>query len=813
LLSVPYALKAADAQTLGGLPASAFVLAGSQLVNSQSATTVVSSTTSGSSPVGGTGTQNYIPIWTDNTGDLGNSILYQSGSGATAKIGINQKNPLFTLDVNGQELVRGLMEMATTNYATPTKAYNSQPFNLESSAYNSGTAKYTLNHFQWQAEPTGNNTTTPGATLNLLYGTDPAAPAETGLKLSSAGLFTFASGQTFPGTGTITGVTTAAGSGLTGGGTSGTLNLALTNTCSANQILQWNGTTWVCTTIAGGGTITGVTAGTDLTGGGTSGNVTLNLDNTKVPQLKSANTFTGNQTVNGNLTATGVVTGSSYQIGSNLFAFGSYANGNAFLGFAGNSTTTGTDNTGTGWLSLSSNTTGTYNTANGWRAQSSNTTGSYNTSLGYQTLSNNTTGSFNTAVGFSSLGSGLASTNNTAVGYSALSVSSGAENTAAGSLSLADNANGTKNTAVGYSTLANNLSGVSNTAVGWEALLENISLCCNTAIGSSALQQNTLGVSNTAAGYSALGSNTQGNDNTAAGDSALGSNTEGIDNTAEGSQALFGNTKGNGNTAVGENALFSNTTGSDVTCVGFSCDTASPTLSNATAIGAFAVVGSSNALVLGGTASHAVTVSVGTATPFNDYGLDVDTTNSNGVIDGGVVVNASGGNLYLGMTANAHKFRVDTNGVVFADGGYQSSGADFAESMAVRGPRSEYEPGDVLEIDRTADRHLTLAHHRYATLVAGIYSTKPGLLATPHNIDDPVVKAGEVPLAVVGIVPCKVTTENGPIARGDLLVTSSRPGYAMKGTDRRRMLGAVVGKALEPLATKTGIIEVLVTLQ
>lgn len=51
----------------------------------------------------------------------------------------------------------------------------------------------------------------------------------------------------------------------------------------------------------------------------------------------------------------------------------------------------------------------------------------------------------------------------------------------------------------------------------------------------------------------------------------------------------------------------------------------------------------------------------------------------------------------------------------------------------------------------------------------------------------------EVPLAVVGIVPCKVTTENGPILVGDLLVTSSTPGYAMKCTDRGKMLGAGSG--------------------
>jgi hypothetical protein len=42
-------------------------------------------------------------------------------------------------------------------------------------------------------------------------------------------------------------------------------------------------------------------------------------------------------------------------------------------------------------------------------------------------------------------------------------------------------------------------------------------------------------------------------------------------------------------------------------------------------------------------------------------------------------------------------------------------------------------------------------------------------------------------------------------------VTSARAGYAMKGADRRKMLGAVAGKALEPLENGTGKIQVLVT--
>jgi hypothetical protein len=42
-----------------------------------------------------------------------------------------------------------------------------------------------------------------------------------------------------------------------------------------------------------------------------------------------------------------------------------------------------------------------------------------------------------------------------------------------------------------------------------------------------------------------------------------------------------------------------------------------------------------------------------------------------------------------------------------------------------------------------------------------------------------------VPLGVVGVVPTKVTTEGGAIQRGDLLVTSSTPGHAMKGDHRQ----------------------------
>ncbi len=158
------------------------------------------------------------------------------------------------------------------------------------------------------------------------------------------------------------------------------------------------------------------------------------------------------------------------------------------------------------------------------------------------------------------------------------------------------------------------------------------------------------------------------------------------------------------------------------------------------------------------------------------------------------------------------KARIDSSGKGFFDGGTQTGGADFAESVSVGGGKDKYEPGDVLVIDTTADRQLTLAKTPYSTLVAGIYSTKPGVTATPHTSEDPRL-ATEIPVAIVGIVPCKVTNENGPIARGDLLVTSSTPGYAMRGSDRTMLPGAIIGKAMQPFSGAKGKIEVLVTLR
>jgi hypothetical protein len=157
--------------------------------------------------------------------------------------------------------------------------------------------------------------------------------------------------------------------------------------------------------------------------------------------------------------------------------------------------------------------------------------------------------------------------------------------------------------------------------------------------------------------------------------------------------------------------------------------------------------------------------------------------------------------------------RFDGLGNLHVLGAVYTGGADYAESLAARKDIRAYEPGDVLAVSRNDGAELELSSETYSTRVAGIFSTQPGILGGSSDVSGSAEPNEKVPLAIHGIVPCKVSAENGAITPGDLLVSSRIPGYAMKGTKRDAMLGAVVGKAMGTLKKGTGTIPVLVTLQ
>jgi len=156
----------------------------------------------------------------------------------------------------------------------------------------------------------------------------------------------------------------------------------------------------------------------------------------------------------------------------------------------------------------------------------------------------------------------------------------------------------------------------------------------------------------------------------------------------------------------------------------------------------------------------------------------------------------------------AAAFRVTSSGDVFADGVFfeasiLSGSADVAEWAPVS---ERVEPGDVLELDATSPGSYRLTQTPCSPAVAGVVSTEPGVVLGGTSPSE-----GMALLALSGIVPVKVTNEGGPIQPGDLLVSSSTPGYAMRWDGSGLCACALVGKALEAMTDERGVISVLLT--
>ena len=110
------------------------------------------------------------------------------------------------------------------------------------------------------------------------------------------------------------------------------------------------------------------------------------------------------------------------------------------------------------------------------------------------------------------------------------------------------------------------------------------------------------------------------------------------------------------------------------------------------------------------------------------------------------------------------------------------------------------------------DGRLRQSEHAYDKRVAGVISGagdyRPGII-----LDKQASGAGRRPIALLGKTFCKVDAQHGAIDVGDLLTTSSTPGYAMKASDPLKAFGAVIGKALRPVEGGQTLIPILIALQ
>lgn len=158
-----------------------------------------------------------------------------------------------------------------------------------------------------------------------------------------------------------------------------------------------------------------------------------------------------------------------------------------------------------------------------------------------------------------------------------------------------------------------------------------------------------------------------------------------------------------------------------------------------------------------------------------------------------------------GVNAAARVFHITGAGTYVA-------GSDFAETFAVEDEQCE--PGDVVVLAGTGGRVIRKSRKPNDPRLVGVYSTRPGILGADKG-GETRIDPGEIPVAITGIVPVRVTTENGPIAPGDLLTTSSTPGYAMKaiGIVASGVIvhptGTILGKALHGLEDGQGVIDIL----
>ena len=148
----------------------------------------------------------------------------------------------------------------------------------------------------------------------------------------------------------------------------------------------------------------------------------------------------------------------------------------------------------------------------------------------------------------------------------------------------------------------------------------------------------------------------------------------------------------------------------------------------------------------------------------------------------------------------AERFYMDDPGP-----GTQRGGGKYVYDISEGVLALDCEAGDVVLISNNDQTDVMKSSASFANRVAGVISEDPKIYMGSNK--------QKVPLALAGIVKCKASAENGSIKRGDLLVTASLPGHAMKAMPHEVNPGMIIGKAMEPLTENTGKILILVNKQ
>jgi hypothetical protein len=270
LMSVPYALKALDAETIGGKPASSFMLAPTSSAGGKNANVPPGTIT-------GSGTADFVPLFTGTT-TIGNSKIFQTVGG---NVGIGTTTPAAKLDVAGTDDVRDTLTLFPKS-THPVLSVHGTALSVDH------TGKVTF--IAGQTFPGTGTVTSVGSGAGL-----------TGGPITTSGTLSIVNGGVTNAMLAHSSLTVTANSPLTGGGAvslGGSTSLGLTSSCSSGQILKWNGSSWACAADNNsGGTVTSVGSGLGLTGGPITSSGTLAINTSVVPQLGAANVFGNTNTI------------------------------------------------------------------------------------------------------------------------------------------------------------------------------------------------------------------------------------------------------------------------------------------------------------------------------------------------------------------------------------------------------------------------------------------------------------------------------------------------------------------------------------
>jgi hypothetical protein len=148
-------------------------------------------------------------------------------------------------------------------------------------------------------------------------------------------------------------------------------------------------------------------------------------------------------------------------------------------------------------------------------------------------------------------------------------------------------------------------------------------------------------------------------------------------------------------------------------------------------------------------------------------------------------------------------------GDIDVSGDIRLANADLAEDFDIAG-LEQVEPGTIMVIESEgALQASSIAYDkRVIGVISGAGSYRPAII-----LDNQKSTERRMPIALTGKVYCKVDAQYGSIKVGDLLTTSPTPGYAMKAEDSTKAFGAVIGKALRPVAEGKTLIPIFIALQ